>query len=312
MEPRAHHLIIGLFTVLAVAAALAFALWLSKSTADRDWSYYEVAFKYGVSGLSKGSPVLFSGVEVGNVEKIYLYPEDPREVRVLVRIDSNVPIRENTRAGLALANITGSMRIEFSGGTPDSPVLEGDINDPPLIVAERSAFSSMLTDGENLLKKADDLLTNANALFSEQNTENLTKILDNTRVATDALIARREQLAELLVRLDAASRRAEEAAIKVSKFSDNADDLLQTEGRQLLADLGKAINSVQVTASRIDNLAKENEGAVDAGLQGMGELAPALRELRSILRNLNQFTRRLEDNPSGTLWGGETIQEIQQ
>lgn len=312
MEPRAHHLIIGLFTVLAVAAALTFALWLGKSTTDRDWSYYEVAFKHGVSGLSEGNLVLFSGVEVGNVEQIYLYPEDPREVRVLVRVDSSVPIREDTRAGLALANITGSMRIEFSGGSPNSPVLEGDIDNPPLIVAERSAFSSLLTDGENLLRKANDLLNNANALFSDQNTDNLTKILDNTRVATDALLARREQLAELLVRLDAAGRRAEEAAIKVAKFSDNANDLLQTEGRQLLVDLNQAINTVQVTASRIDNLAKGNEGAVEAGLQSMGDLAPALRELRSVLRNLNQFTRRLEDDPSGVLWGGKTIQEIEQ
>ena len=28
MEPRAHHLIIGLFTILAFAAALIFSLWL--------------------------------------------------------------------------------------------------------------------------------------------------------------------------------------------------------------------------------------------------------------------------------------------
>ncbi len=35
METRAHHVLIGLFTVLVVGAALMFALWLGKSDADR-------------------------------------------------------------------------------------------------------------------------------------------------------------------------------------------------------------------------------------------------------------------------------------
>ena len=30
MEPRAHHVLIGSFTILAAAAALLFALWLGK------------------------------------------------------------------------------------------------------------------------------------------------------------------------------------------------------------------------------------------------------------------------------------------
>jgi len=31
MEPRAHHVLIGLFTVLTVGAALLFGLWLNKA-----------------------------------------------------------------------------------------------------------------------------------------------------------------------------------------------------------------------------------------------------------------------------------------
>ena len=50
MEPRAHHLIIGLFTILAFAAALIFSLWLAKSSADREWGYYEIVFEQAVRG----------------------------------------------------------------------------------------------------------------------------------------------------------------------------------------------------------------------------------------------------------------------
>ena len=169
MEPRAHHLIIGLFTILAFAAALIFSLWLAKSSADRDWGYYEIVFDHAVGGLSEGNPVLYSGVQIGDVVELNLDPDNPGHVRVLVRVDQSVPIRENTRAGLVLANITGSMSVQFSGGSPDQPALKGDRDSPPVIMAEPSAFNNLLANGEQLLTKADRLLTSATELLSGDN-----------------------------------------------------------------------------------------------------------------------------------------------
>jgi len=310
MEPRAHHLIIGLFTIIAFGAALIFSLWLAKSSADREWAYYEIVFDHAVSGLAEGNPVLYSGVQVGDVMTLTLDSENPGRVRVIVRVDQSVPIRDNTKAGLVLANITGSMSVQFSGGTPDRPVLKGDRDNPPVIVAAPSAFNSLLTNGEQLLAKADLLLTNATKLLSGDNLENMAAIAQNTREATDALITRREQLSALLDRFDAAGTRAEEAAIKVSRVSDNANELLQTDGRRVLKSMDKTLEVIYTTMSRIDQLTRDNRGAMDSGLQGMGELAPALRELRSTLRSLNQFTRRLEQYPTGTLFGNETMKEL--
>ncbi|WP_372995692.1 MlaD family protein [Marinobacter sp.] len=312
MEPRAHHLIIGLFTILAFAAALIFALWLAKSSADREWGYYEVVFDHAVGGLSEGNPVLYSGVQIGDVVELRLDPDNPGHVRVLVRVDQSVPIRENTRAGLVLANITGSMSVQFSGGSPDQPELRGDPDNPPVIVAEPSAFNNFVANGEQLLTKADQLLTSVTELLSSSNIENTAAILQNTREATDAMLSRREQLTALLERFDAAAIRAEEAAIKVSRVSDNANELLQNDGQQVLESMDRALGVIYTTMARIDELTRNNQGAVDAGLQGMGELEPALRELRATLRSLNQFTHRLEQDPRGTLFGSETMKEVTQ
>ncbi|MBK1874635.1 MCE family protein [Marinobacter sp. 1-3A] len=312
MEPKAHHLIIGLFTLTAVLAALLFALWLVKSSADREWSYYEIVFDQAVGGLAKGNPVLYSGVAVGDVLELKLDPDNPGHVRVLVRVEQTVPVRKNTRAGLVLANIAGSMSVQFSGGTKDSPVLTGTRTDPAQITAEPSAFKSLLTNGEVLLTKAEQLLTSANTLLSKENTENLTAIFRNTREASESLLDSREQLTALLERMDDASQRAAEAASKVSKVSDNANALLQNETKSVLSSMGSAMTRVQEAVVRIDDLTRKNEGALDSGLQGMGELAPALRELRGTLRNLNQFTRRLEEDPRGTLLGAPTIKEVSQ
>ncbi|HTN32737.1 MAG TPA: MlaD family protein [Marinobacter sp.] len=310
MEPKAHHAIIGLFTIIAFAAALIFALWLGKSNADREWTYYQIGFDQAVSGLAKGNPVLYSGVHVGDVLEMNLDLENPSHVRVLVRVDRRIPIREDTQAGLVLANITGSMNIQFSGGSPNSPILEGDKNNPPLIMAKPSTFSNLLENGEELLKKADLLLTNANRLFSSQNTEDLTAILANTREGTDALLSHRDELSALLEQFAVAGKRAEEAANKVSQVSTNANNLLQTKGAPVLEAMEQALISIQTVTSRIDNMTLENEGAINSGLQGMGELAPALRELRNTLRSLNRFARKLDEDPSGIIWGGESIREL--
>lgn len=312
MEPKAHHVIIGLFTLVAVVSALSFSLWLAKSSADREWAYYEIVFDHAVSGLARGNPVLYTGIEVGNVLDLQLDPQNPGRVHVLVQVEQSVPVREDTRAGLVLANITGSMSVQFSGGTKDSPILKGSRANPARITAQPSAFKTLLTNGEALLTKAETLLTSANNVLSEENTENLTALLRNAREASDSLLGNRERVVALLERMDEVSVRAAVAANKVASVSDNANALLESEGKSVLISLSAAMNTLQQTVARIDHLTQENEGALDSGLQGMGELAPALRELRSTLRNLNQFTRRLEENPTGALWGGPTIKEVSQ
>ncbi|WP_029653589.1 MlaD family protein [Marinobacter daepoensis] len=312
MEPKAHHVIIGFFTLAAVGAALLFALWLGKSSTDTDWAYYQIGFDHPVGGLAKGNPVLYTGVPVGDVLDLTLAPDNPAHVRVLIRVNRDIPIRENTHATLVLANITGSMSIQFTGGTPDSPILEGNREAPPLIAADRSAFSNLLTNSEAMLGKAEQLLESASQLMSENNLANVASILENTRQASNSLLDSRGELEALLAQFDAAGIRAEEAAIKVSAAADRSREVLDERVEPMLLAMSKALNTLQPTLERLDLLSGDNELALDAGLQGLGEITPALRELRSTLRNLNSFTRRLEQDPTGTLWGGARIKEYEE
>lgn len=312
MEPRAHHVIIGCFTLVAVAATLVFALWLGKFSTDTDWSYYQISFDHPVGGLAKGNPVLYSGIPVGDVQDLTLAPDNPAHVRVLVRVDRTIPIRENTRAELVLANITGSMSIQFTGGTPDSDILEGDRENPPVIAAEPSTLSNLMANGEAMLATAEQLLASANVLLSADNLNNIAAILENTRIATESLLENRKQLLALMEQFDAAAIRAEEAAIKVSMVSDNARIVLSEQVTPVLVTINNTMKTLIPTLERLNRVTAENEGALASGLQGMGELTPALRELRSTLRNLNAFTSRLERNPAGTLLGNGGIKEFEQ
>ena len=67
METRAHHVLIGLFSVLVVVGGMLFGLWLAKASMDSTFKDYEVVFNEAVSGLSKGSSVQYNGIKVGDV-----------------------------------------------------------------------------------------------------------------------------------------------------------------------------------------------------------------------------------------------------
>ncbi|RMJ01936.1 mce related protein [Marinobacter litoralis] len=311
MEPKAHHIIIGFFTLVAVTAALLFALWLGKSSADREWAYYQIGFDHPVSGLAKGNPVLYSGIQVGDVLELTLAPDNPAHVRVLVRVEQDIPVRTDTKAGLVLANITGSMSIQFTGGTPQSERLQGGRNNPPLIHAEPSALNNLMNNGEAMLAQAEQLLTNMNRLLATENIENVSALLDNAREASESLLANREALIALMEQFNTAAVRAEEAAIKVSNVSDNTRAVLNDRVVPVLNAMDTAIATLQPSLERVNSLTADNEHSLNAGLQGLSQLGPALRQLKSTLRNLNSFTRRLEQDPASTLWGGSTIKEFE-
>src|SRR5471030_3367410 len=179
METRAHHVLIGLFTVIVVAGALLFGLWLAKSSVDTEFKDYEIVFNEAVSGLSKGSAVQYTGIKVGDVVTLRLDPKDPRRVLARIRLGGQTPIKEDTQAKLALTGITGTSLIQLSDGTPQSPELKGKDGNLPQIIASPSPISRLLNDSNDLMSGINLLLHNANEMFSRENVERLSNTLDN-------------------------------------------------------------------------------------------------------------------------------------
>jgi phospholipid/cholesterol/gamma-HCH transport system substrate-binding protein len=310
METRAHHVLIGLFTVVAVGCALLFALWLGKSSMDREYSYYDIGFSQAVSGLSSGSSVEYSGIKVGDVTELWLEPDDPRKVRARIRVYGGTPIKTDTQARLALANITGSMVIQLHGGTPEAPRLEGDREDPPLIIADPSSLTALLEDGEDLMSNINNLLVSANQIFSEENTTRLNRTLEHLEQATSVLSEQRGDLAQTLRQFNQLSQQANTVMGELSNLAHNANDLLDDQGRSVLDSAAKSMGTLDRTTARLDTLLEQNQGALNNGMQGFNELGPAINELRTTLGALRRVTQRLEDNPSGFLLGRDKLQEF--
>lgn len=304
MEPRAHHVLIGLFTVLMAAAALGFALWLSKASSEQEWRDYDVIFNEAVSGLSQGSVVQYSGIKVGDVIDLRLDPQDPRKVRAHIRVSASTPIKQDTRARLSITGITGAALIQLHSGTPDSPILASQGNQRAEIIADRSPLARLMTNGEDLVISVTRLLDRANQLFSQKNVGRISRTLENIEQTSASVAEQRDELRQALQQMSNASQEAVD-------LMRTTNQLISGQGRDALDSASRLMASLERSSNTVEQLLTDNRDALDGGMQGIGELGPTIIELRETLSALRSFSRRLEEDPAGYLLRSDTIKEFQ-
>lgn len=310
METRAHHVLIGLFTVIVVAAALLFGLWLAKSSTDRQFAEYQIVFNEAVSGLSQGSAVQYNGIKVGDVNQLKLDPKDPRRVLARIRLGADTPIKQDTRAKLALTGVTGMAVIQLSGGSPGSPALTAPDGGLPVIVADPSPLSKLLSNGEDVMTNINDVVSRASQLMSDENVARISRTLDHLDKATGAVADQRDDIRALLSQLALASKQATATLEQTEQLARSANGLVDQQGRATLESARNAMASLERSTASIDRLLNDNRASLDGGMQGLGELGPAVRELRDAANSLRGITRKLDDNPAGFLLGRDRSKEF--
>ncbi|KAB0497938.1 MlaD family protein [Pseudomonas vancouverensis] len=310
METRAHHVLIGLFTVIVVTAALLFGLWLAKSSVDTEFKDYEVVFNEAVSGLSKGSSVQYSGIKVGDVISLRLDPKDPRRVLARIRLAGDTPVKEDTNAKLALTGVTGTSIIQLSGGTPQSPKLRGKDGNLPTIVASPSPIARLLNDSNDLMSGVNTLMQNANLLFSTENIERISNTLEHLEQATGAVADQKDDIRQAMKQLASVGKQANNMLEQTSALMRTANGLLNDNGKQMFGSAEQAMKSLEESSATLNKLLARNEDSINSGMQGLSGLGPAVREMRETLTSLRAITKRLEANPSGYLLGSDKTKEF--
>ncbi|MBY6347715.1 MCE family protein [Providencia rettgeri] len=303
MEPRAHHVLIGVFTLVVAVAAVLFSLWLAKAGQDAETRDYDIVFLEGVRGLSRGSAVQYNGLRVGEVRQLRLDPNDLQRVRAQVSIQASIPIHEDTQARLALAGITGQSVIELSGGTPNSPLLEATGDGLPMIVASPSPLAQLMAGGEEMMTQITKLLDNANAFLSAENSKSLSASLEKLETLMGQLSTAGEGVPSLVKELSQASQQA-------TTLLSSTQGLVDRQGTQAMNAIQKSMEDFSRATQSLNKLLEQNSAAIGRGAQGLTEIEPALRELRQVLAGFRAVTSRLEDNPAGYLLGRDKLQEF--
>ncbi len=157
MEIKARYVQIGAFTLAVLAAGFAFVYWLNNAGGLRQRVVYRVQFEGPVSGLLRGSAVLFNGIRVGEVINLALNASDPRQVHAAIAIDRTTPVRADTVVGIDFQGLTGSPVISLVGGTSTSPLIAAK-GEQPLLIADPAAGQSMTQAARDVLRRLDGVL----------------------------------------------------------------------------------------------------------------------------------------------------------
>ena len=161
---------VGALVIIGVALFLVGMFWLTGRTPGAEGSRVDVVFT-NISGLKQGDPVFVSGVKKGRVSRVAL--ERVGNVKVTLELQNDVRPRLDASAIVTSLDFFGAKFVDYNPGTrdeflPDGRAITGQ--SPPGLTDVASGVAT----------RANELLSNASSLVSEQ----LVLDIHNTMVAT--------------------------------------------------------------------------------------------------------------------------------
>ena len=310
MEPKVNYTLVGLFLALLGAGLVAGVLWLSRTDYRGVYDRYYTYMDESVSGLSADSSVKYRGVDVGRVKEVILNPENPEQVRIALDLVRGTPVKEDTLAVLETQGLTGITTVNLRGGNRASPVLTAKPGENyPVVKSQLSFYAqlstslSRLTANEQLpalLVNLNNLTHEARSLLDAQSRADMKRALADLAQITKVIAGRRLELADSIVKADAAMDRFAAVGKRLDeRLPEVLDETTATVRalRDMTKEIARASTSLGATVdgSRADI-------AQFTG-QTLPESAVLIAEMRQLTATLQRLASELEREPSALVFG---------
>lgn len=307
METRANHVWVGAVTLLLLAFLAAFVIWIARLN-QGDQNEYDIFFKQSVDGLAKGSEVAYSGVPVGQIKQIELWPQDPSFIRVRIRVDEKVPITVGTTATIQ-GSFTGVSDIQLEGAQKGAqPITEPGPEGVPVIPTKRGGLGAILSNAPLLLERLATLTENLNLLLNEDNRKSLSGILDNTNKMTRDISSATPEFRGAMVELQKSLAQARLTLQSFQNVADKADDVLGNEGNSLAVQLRQTLGSAQSAMDQLNTTMKTVQPALNqVSTSTIPSAEAAIRDLRATTRALRNVTEKIDQQGAGALLKGQKL-----
>jgi phospholipid/cholesterol/gamma-HCH transport system substrate-binding protein len=258
METRANYVIVGIFTLVAILAAFAFVYWTAAIGDKGETTLLRIRIPGSASGLGRGSFVLFNGVKVGDVRRVYIDVDNPTVAIADAEIDRMTPITKSTQADIGLAGLTGQANIELKGADPKEPKLldqaeaEGTVAE---IVANPSAVTNLLQTAQDIFTRADKVITQLEG-FATDVRGPLTQTVENAQKFSEALARNADGVDKFLASVSSLSETLQGVSGKLDGTLSAAQDLLNSVDRdrvrEIVANIDGTTRNLKATSDRFD------------------------------------------------------------
>jgi phospholipid/cholesterol/gamma-HCH transport system substrate-binding protein len=291
MAKKTSNFLIGLFVVMGVLIGAVLIVWLSASKYFQKGPVYAAYFNESVQGLQMDSAVKYRGVDVGNVEKIRVAP-DNKLIEIIMKINLKGDNTKELVAQLKSAGITGLVFIELDQKDPKSPDLSPKIEfatEYPVILSRPSDIAMFLSSIEHILtgvktidfKGISDQLhttvTAINKILTGESADHITKNIDSITAKLDTIAGDIQRLT------------AENGSI--TNILGETKGFL-TDGRTFI---NTARDELQSAGSLVNGL--------DANSRSLaGDLKIVSDNLRRASDSLNTLLEQLDNSPSQVIF----------
>jgi phospholipid/cholesterol/gamma-HCH transport system substrate-binding protein len=300
VERDAKYATVAIFALVCLAAAVAFVWWYSGRGDRRDYTQYEIYFEGSVSGLSKGSPVRYLGVDVGRVQTMAVDSTNAGRVKTVVEVDATAPVSAATQAKLGLLGLTGLLYIDLQQN-PDAGTIGGKLPTGeryPVIAARKGTIEASLEKLPDVLNKAAAVMARLDALLGDENVGHVTETLANLERASAELPAMTQD-ARLLARdMRQLSATTLALATGLQGTLDHAEPALN----EVVANARIASEKLARTAEGLDRLVNAGEGGLGrAATAGLGDMQQLVIDARAASSEIRDLARSLRESPSSLL-----------
>ncbi|MCK9161352.1 MAG: MlaD family protein [Arcobacteraceae bacterium] len=309
MENRVQYTLVGMFVFIVVVGLVIFLLWHGNYSKNRDYKYYQVNTIESVSGLNIKASVRLMGVNVGEVDKIYIDPNNSEIVCIIIKVDGKTPIKIDSYATLKPQGITGLMFLEIEGGSKDSSILKTttDINKLGIIPTRPSLFSRYDTSLASLIAKLEQTLDaieetfKDDGLFSNKNIKNIEMLLQNSSDLARNLSKLSSEISDEGVNIKKLIFDVSSAANAIEQTSKDLSSLSSSEESQKVMEaLLHTIENISLLSDRLGS--KLEDGEFDIG----SILQENLQNSQNVIDELNILIKQLQNSPSDIIFKTNT------
>jgi phospholipid/cholesterol/gamma-HCH transport system substrate-binding protein len=307
METRSNYVMVGAVTVALLIGTLLFIVWLA-GLSGKSQKCYDIYFP-AVGGIDKGSDVSFSGVHVGQVDKVALLPNRPEFVWVRILVEQQTPVLEGTTAEIHSISLAGANEIQLNGaerGRP--PITQMGPQGCPVIPASSSGLSALLNGAPELLARIQRLTERLTELLSDKNQNAISDILENIDATTGTIRKNAPELAQTLQATRVAAQNAAIAANNIAALSNNANQLVNGQGREAVTNLNQAIIAARQAADNLNSMVGDARPGVQSFSKStLPEANRLVRDMRELTQSLQQVSDRINRQGIGGALGPQKL-----
>ncbi|MBF0286268.1 MAG: MCE family protein [SAR324 cluster bacterium] len=311
MTPKSKNILVGIFVVCFSIGAISLITWLGSTAIQEETLTYVSYLDEAVSGLSENSPVKYKGVNIGQVEKIQINPNNSNQIELRLLIKQGTPIKIDSQLILTAQGITGLQYVEITGGTEGLPLLVKKQGQKyPVISAGQSTLATVQAAIGPILNNINLTIDDIRKILKTTNTENVADILSDIQKVTGAFANNADGIFKDINQTSSGLQQVIQSTATLNRL------MLSIEKENIIPKLGETISHVNrsldqmeqervfvnvgKTAARVDNMVESIEG----------QLSPLLEEFHQSSRALNGLLTQMEQqNTAKEIY--TTLQEIQ-